>query len=191
MGQTDSKSHYQTLPVIDINLDIVPQRSTSMLLDTGAEVSLINQKAIQDKTLINPQNRISINSLHGSERTLGDISANICKNNDTIPIKLQVTNNSFIKEDGILGFDFLGENGIVNGPTKTVTFSTRNSVMNYPFQPQSNYISTINEEIRSFFKIEYLSDEEKNPQYEANLRTVKTITRQINHLKIEINPIKK
>lgn len=165
-----------------------------MLVDTGAQVSLVTNKIIRNKELINPENKITISSIHGSEDTLGDISATIHENNTKIPIKLQVIKNTFLNEDGILGYDIIGEKAIIHGPRNNITLNSKDSVLKFPFK--TNYrISTINSsdmnlEIQQLNKIEYISDNEMNTQYQVNLQTVRYITHQINHSKIKITPIK-
>lgn len=189
-----TKSQIKELPTIDINLAIAPLRKTSMLVDTGAQVSLISNKVIENKSLINPRNKITITSIHGSEDTLGDISARIHKNNSTIPIQLQVTENTILKEDGILGYDIIGEKAVINGPDKMLTLNSDNSTLNFPIKTKdcnkNKYSVNFIKEIEKLHNIEYLSDQEINPHYNINLQTVKTITRQINQNKIKIFPIK-
>lgn len=163
-----------------------------MLVDTGAQVSLVNKQIIENRSLINPNNKITIGSIHGSEDTLGDISAIIHEHNTTIPIKLQVIENTSLKEDGILGYDIIGKKAIINGPEKTLTLNSSSSRIKFPFRTDTE-ISTINlininEEIQKLCEIGYLSDNEINPQYEANLHTVRSITRQINQFKVQIVP---
>lgn len=164
-----------------------------MLIDTGSQISLINNKSIPNKALINTQNKIKISSIHGSENTLGEISANIHKDNTTIPIQLQVTKNSFLKEDGIIGYDVLGGKAIINGPTNTVTINSGNSKLVFPIKTnkrQDNRVTNITEEIDQFNIINYLSEEEINPQYKINLRKVQSITEEISPTKIQIKPTK-
>lgn len=164
-----------------------------MLVDTGAQVSLINNNIITNQSLINPENKITISSIHGSEDTLGDISATIHKNNTEIPIQLQVTNNKLLKEDGILGYDIIGEKVIIDGPNKKLFLNAGNTVLTFPVKSHrnQNVINTIkiNDEIQSLGNIEYLSQNEINPHYERNLKGVKTITHQISPKKIKIIPI--
>lgn len=159
-----------------------------MLVDTGAQVSLIKNNAIPKHSVINTRNRISIKSLHGSETTLGEIQTNICEKQSKIPIQLQVTDNCVIKEDGILGYDIIGERAIVNGPMKTLTIRSRNSSLEFPI----NHIQqdeTLQNEIHRLQNIEYLSHHENNDQYQTNLQRVKTITHEISQFKIQIKPI--
>lgn len=182
------------LPVIDINLDISPKRKARMLLDTGAQISLINKNAIKNKDLINTENKITISSIHGSEKTLGEIAATIQKDNSKIPIQLQVTKNSFLKEDGIIGYDVIGENAIINGPTKTLTIFSNNSQVDFPISSheQNSYTNliTVNNAIQELHEIEYLGYNEIYPNYNLNLKTVKSITHEINENKIRITPLK-
>lgn len=165
-----------------------------MLIDTGAQISLIHNKIIPNKSLINTKNKFKICSIHGSEDTLGNISTKIRKNNTTIPIQLQVTTNTFLKEDGILGYDIIGEKAIIDGPNKTFTLHAGNSSLEFPINPNQqtdNYhLTNINEEIDKFHQIEYLSEKEIKPEYETNLLKIRTITREISSDKIEILPPK-
>lgn len=164
-----------------------------MLLDTGAQISLINKNAIQNKDLINSKNKITISSIHGCEKTLGEIAATIQKDNSRIPIQLQVTKNSFLKEDGIIGYDVIGDKGIINGPNKTLTIYSNNSQVEFPIttHEQNVYMNliTVNNAIQEFHDIEYLSPNEIYPSYDLNLKKVKSITHEINENKIKIKPI--
>lgn len=166
-----------------------------MLIDTGAQISLINNNIIEDQSLINKKNKITISSIHGSENTLGDISTKILKNNISIPIQLQVTKNQVLKEDGILGYDILGDKAIINGPQKTLIINSGNSLIEFPIKTKTNRINlnSINDtenEIQAFHKINYLTEEDIDPQYEFNLQRVKTITQEISEVKIKIKPLK-
>lgn len=166
-----------------------------MLIDTGAQISLINQNKVKDPTLINKKNRITISSIHGSENTLGEISTTIKKDNTSIPIQLQVTKNISLKEDGILGYDILGKKAIVDGPKKTVLINSGESYMKFPIEETQERKRQINllimeQEILNLSQINYLSNHEINPQYKTNLHTVRSITQEINNSKIKITPLK-
>lgn len=192
IGQTKFK--IKPLPTVNISLDISSQRKTNMLIDTGAQISLINNKIIKDKSLINQHNKITIRSIHGSEDTLGDIAASIHKDNTKIPIKLQVTENTFLKEDGILGYDIIGEKAIINGPCKMLTLNSNNSKFDFPINSYYNNDNTVNsvnfiKEVETLQQIEYLNDHEINPYYKTKLQTVKSITHEINQYKIKIKPL--
>lgn len=163
-----------------------------MLIDTGAQISIINKNSIQDQSKINTRNKITISSIHGSERTLGEIDAKISKEDKTIPIQLQVTKNTFLNEDGILGYDMIGENAIIDGPNRTITINSRETQLAFPIRRHSDnnaFVNLLFNEIKKFQKIEYLKNNEINPQYEINLRRVQSITQEINLTKIKINPI--
>lgn len=180
------------MPIVDLSLEIAPQRKTSMLLDTGAQISLINKKVIKDPSRINIKNKIKIASIHGSENTLGDISTAILENNTTIPIQLQVTTNKFLKEDGILGYDVIGDNGIINGPEKTLTINSGHSQVKIPIKITQNRNKFNNKDIETsqLNQINYLSKQEIHPQYETNLQRVRSLTEELSDTKIKINPVK-
>lgn len=156
-----------------------------MLIDTGAQVSLIKHKAIQNQSLINTNDQITIKSIHGSEKTIGKINTNIQENNNNIPIELHVTNNIALKEDGILGYDFIRNPAIINGPSKIITLQSKNTTTSFPIEQREN-ISEDNE-IKLFQKINYKTKYEISPHYQINLQRVKSITRHINSHKIKIN----
>ncbi|KAL5286157.1 hypothetical protein ACFFRR_007681 [Megaselia abdita] len=138
-----------------------------MLVDTGAQVSLINNKLIKNPNLINTKNRISISSIHGSEKTLGKLTTTINQGNVKIPIILHVTNNSTLKEDGILGFDVIGQRAIIDGPRKLVTMNSGITSVQFPINNkkhiQINALKTddnIDDELAALNKIEHISMEE-------------------------------
>lgn len=165
-----------------------------MLIDTGSQISLINSKNIRDHSLINKQKQIKISSIHGTESTLGNIETFINKNNVKLPIQLQVTNNSALKNNGIIGYDFLGGNTIINGPENTIIVNSEKGNIAFPikqtpaYNTNTNWIN-INKEIQDLINIEYLSDHELNHQYNLKRQQVRTITHKINKLKIQIEPI--
>lgn len=156
-----------------------------MLIDTGAQISLINNKVIDDPSIINTKNKIKISSIHGSENTMGEISTAILKDNTSIPIQLQVTKNEFLGEDGILGYDVIGKTAIINGPEKTLTINSENSKMEFPFKitpNKTNFSNTINDRFQ-LNEINYLSQEEKSPHDNRWEKLVKEIN--INPLSTE------
>lgn len=175
-----------------------------MLIDTGAQVSIINNKLISDKSRINPENKITISSIHGHENTLGEISAIIQKNNTRIPIQLQVAKDLALQEDGIIGFDVLGDSAVINGPKRIITFDTGNSKVDFHIKSDSSkmHISTISQDntglrqnfksklaqaIQEFQDMEYVNGDELNNGYFANLLKVQEITQEIGDLKIKIS----
>lgn len=160
-----------------------------MLIDTGAQISLINKNVIHDPSLIKPQNKVSISSIHGTEDTLGDISAKILTNKKDIPLQLQVTKNIALTEDGILGYDVLGEQAIVDGPNKIVTINSENIKIEFPIKThpyESRMDQIFNKEIKKLYNIEYLNNIEINKEKMDKLSKVKLITQEINENKIQI-----
>lgn len=167
-----------------------------MLVDTGAQISLINKNSITNPSLINKNNTISISSIHGSEKTLGNLKTTINQGNLKIPIELHVTKNSSFQEDGILGYDIIGKRAIIDGPNKTITMSSGTSAVQIPINPFKHkkinniIINNPDEEISTLLGIEYIREAEHDTgQYESNLQLVKTITRTIDSSKIKITPI--
>lgn len=164
-----------------------------MLIDTGAQISLINKNIIQNQSLIDERNKITISSIHGSENTLGNISAIIQKDDTQIPIQLQVTKNIALKEDGILGYDVIGEKGIINGPNKILTLKSNDKNIEFPIKTddriQNINLVTIKEEIEELHRVEYLEYNEINPQYDVNMLKVQNITEQLDENKIRIKPL--
>lgn len=163
-----------------------------MLLDTGAQVSLINKNVIENQSLINTRNKITISSIHGSENTLGEISATIEKDDTNIPVQFQVTENAFLKEDGILGYDFIGEKAIIHGPNKTLIINSDYTETKFPIKPQDlnfqiNQI-TLENTIQALHDIEYVKFNEIHPAYEDSLKTVQLITHEIDENRIQIRP---
>lgn len=161
-----------------------------MLLDTGAQISLINNNIIPNKLSINRNNKILISSLHGSEDTLGNIQAVINQDNNDIPLELQVTKDLCLREDGILGYDFIGERAVIDGPNKTLYLTSGDTSIKFPIKKsntiQQEDIDTIQEEIRKIYQINYITEEEEDIQYKINRQRVKTITHEINSTKIRI-----
>lgn len=159
-----------------------------MLVDTGAQISLINKQILQKKADINTNNGITISSIHGSEKTLGNIKANITKNNVQLPIQLQVTKNNALKEDGILGYDILGKSAIINGPKKILSMKAGSSFLKFPLKSETES-SKPEDYMASLRNIEYLNHNEINPHYQVNLQRVQSITHEINENKIQIKPL--
>lgn len=107
---------------------------------------------------------------------------------------MHVVKNAFINEDGILGYDVIGEKAVIHGPNKTITIKSSQSQIEFPLRQHNNNtsINLITEELhelQQFQNIEYLNNNEINPQYEINLKRVQSITQQINPNKIKINQL--
>lgn len=93
------------------------------MVDSGAQVSLVNTKVLDPNTFINTERKVQITSIHGKENTLGEVSANLVYNSFKIPVKLQALKNCPVNEDGILGYDVL-KSAIINGPEEKLTWTT-------------------------------------------------------------------
>lgn len=189
--QTQVNNKIPKLPTINVNLGISPQKTTTMLIDTGAQISLITDKMIKNTSKINTNNKITISSIHGTEETLGKIFTTINKNNVEIPIELHVTKNSSLKEDGILGYDVIGEKAIINGPEKTITIKSKTKPIQFEINRVLKTNTDTNEEINNFHKIEYIKEnEQESVHYQENLDRVRQLTHQINDTKIKISKSK-
>lgn len=171
-----------------------------MLIDTGSQISLIKNRIISDKSLINTENKITISSIHGSENTIGDISAFIRKNEATIPIQLQVADDLSLQEDGIIGFDVLGKNATIDGPTKTISFKTGETSVHFPInngnrdhqinmiklQEEENQSQELYQILQEFQEISYIDEQELKENYTANYEKVQEITHEIDESRILI-----
>ena len=154
-----------------------------MLIDTGAQISLINNKKILDKSAINTNRQITIKSIHGEERTLGEVAANIQVNQTKIPIRLQVTKNQTLKEDGIIGYDIISKGAVINGPEKRITLKNENKIFQFPICSEENDLAT---EIKTLNNI-YIDSAIEDDHYETSIQRVKAITQEIglNQIKIK------
>lgn len=167
-----------------------------MLIDTGAQISLIKDKVLEHKLHINKDNKILIKSIHGAEETLGQITTSINKNNMKIPIQLQVTQNSALREDGILGYDIIGDTSIIDGPNKNITINSGETTMNFAIQTEPSRRNKINrveteEEFNALRNLEYLDHNEIHPNYRVNFTRIRDITQQLNQHQIRISKNKK
>ena len=172
-----------------------------MLIDSGAQVSLINNKAITNQDLINKSKKITIKSLHGSEQTIGEISANIQKNQESIPIQLQVTKNNSLNPSsytGIIGYDIIGEKALLNGPEKLFTIKSDNKTINFELSttetPSVNNLTTpvqdktdIESEITRLNNITFKENHEIYPHLQFRICQAQNITQEINDTKILIS----
>lgn len=177
-----------------MKLDISPNKNTTMLVDTGAQISLIKNNAVPNPKFIKKDNKITIKSLHGTEETLGKIDTTIHKENTKIPIQLHVTNNPAIKEDGILGYDFISKSGIVDGPNKLLKVQEGNASVQFPINTINHQITKqerddLADEVKELFNIEYMNENEIFHKYKLNLQQVQNVTQEINEHQIKISKI--
>lgn len=105
-----------------------------------------------------------------------------------------MTKNTTLKEDGILGYDFIQNRAIIDGPNKALVIKSGSSYITFPFENHTTQKAQVNlikdeteEEIRMLQQIEYLTDSEYNPEYEANLQQIRAITQEIDSQRIKIN----
>jgi hypothetical protein len=94
---------------IKLTLDISKEEDLLFLLDTGADVSVINSKKLINTTEFEPQQKVRLKSVHGSVvETHGLVKAQVLGGNMSIPMELQLVSKQVdIEGDGILGKDFL------------------------------------------------------------------------------------
>lgn len=119
-------------PTVTVSLDVASREGVNMMIDSGAQVSLVGTKVLKPETRIDSTKRVKISSIHGTEETLGEIGANIMCENLQIPVNLQVMKNSPVPEDGIIGFDVLQPYAVINGPEKKLTFHSQHRNIDLP-----------------------------------------------------------
>jgi hypothetical protein len=90
-------------------LDISEEEELLFLLDTGADMSVINSKKLIGTTKFDPQGKIRLKSVNGAiVETHGVVEANIVEGSISIPVEFQLVNKQVdLEGDGILGKDFL------------------------------------------------------------------------------------
>lgn len=119
-------------PTVNLNLDVSSLKGVNMMVDSGAQISLVGTKVLKPEIKIDSTKRVKITSIHGTEETLGEVGANIMCENLKIPVSLQVMKNSPVPEDGIIGFDVLQPYAIMNGPEKKLTFQSQDRKIDIP-----------------------------------------------------------
>lgn len=113
-------------PTVNVNLDVSPKQ-LNMMVDSGAQVSLVDTKVLHPDIKVNTNRKVQITSIHGKEETLGEVGANIVYDSMKIPINLQVMSNCPIPEDGIIGFDVIKPFAVIDGPRETLTWTPQSS----------------------------------------------------------------
>lgn len=103
-----------------------------MMVDTGAQVSLVGTNVLRPETKIDSSKKVQISSIHGIEETLGEVGANIVLKDMQIPINMQVVKDSPVIEDGIIGFDVLKPYAVINGPLEKLTWTKENKEIHMP-----------------------------------------------------------
>ena len=98
---------------IEVEIKNSKSKQTIMLIDSGAEVSLIARRALPDNIEIKKSD-VTLVSFSGEKTgTLGKIEATFKINGRRVIHPLYVVEgNTLINADGILGIDFLKDNGV-------------------------------------------------------------------------------
>jgi hypothetical protein len=94
---------------IKLTLDISKENELFFLLNTGADVSVINSKKLISTTEFEPQQKVRLKCVDGSiVETHGLVKAQVLEGNMSIPMELQLVSKQVdLEGDGILGKDFL------------------------------------------------------------------------------------
>lgn len=103
-----------------------------MMLDSGAQVSLVGTNVLKPEIKIDATKKVKISSIHGTEETMGEVEANILCENLKIPVNFQVMKNSPVSEDGIIGFDVLQPYAIIDGPREKLTWTSEQRKVEVP-----------------------------------------------------------
>lgn len=142
-------------PPVNVNLDVYNKEKVNLVVDSGAQVSLVGSNILKPEAVINPNKKVKMSSIHGTEETLGEIGANIVYKNMQIPINLQVMKNSPVPEDGIIGFDVLKPYAVINGHLETLTWTKEDQDLDIPIQIRyrtTPTLSTLNSVVDSKLK---------------------------------------
>lgn len=163
-------------PTVNVNLDVSPKK-VNMMVDSGAHVSIVNNKVLHPGVRIDAHKRVQITSIHGKEETLGEVGANIVYDSMRIPIKLQVINNCPVPEDGIIGFDVLKPFAVIDGPQETLTWTSDNKDIEIPLTIRRgnntciSHISTVGSQINQCFND--VKNKEMNSEENDNANKLK------------------
>lgn len=112
-------------------------KSCTLIVDTGADVSLIKENILQPTTNIYTNHKCMINGVtSGQIETIGISHTNILMNGVKIPLNFQVVDKEFpIATDGILGRDFLAHYGTkICLKTWLLTFDYQNKTFEIPIE---------------------------------------------------------
>lgn len=109
-------------PMVHLPLDIIINGKANMLIDTGAEVSLIKREKLNPKIVINTGNKINITGVCGTSHTLGSCPGKILVGKG-IPCEFFVIeNNDGLPGDGLIGNDILSQYTNIEGPSQQLVF---------------------------------------------------------------------
>jgi hypothetical protein len=96
---------------VELNLDVENACTLYLLIDSGADVSILKSARLRGTAEFEPKDKIRIRSVEGSViETHGSIGTNILEGNMEIPFRFQLVNKQVdLLGDGILGRDFLAQ----------------------------------------------------------------------------------
>ena len=112
-------------------------KSCTLIVDTGADVSLIKENILQPTTNIYTNHKCMINGVtSGQIETIGISHTNSLMNGVKIPLNFQVVDKEFpITTDGILGRDFLAHYGTkICLKTWLLSFDYQNQTFEIPIE---------------------------------------------------------
>lgn len=135
-------SNCKNFRILNIYFSIGLKNSlTSCILDSGADISLIKANSIRDGINIWPRSAVQINGIAYDSKpiiTIGTVEADVLINDTIIHHQFQVVhdNDLRMKEDALLGMDFLQANNvrIDFGPNTLITFSPSIAINEKPLQ---------------------------------------------------------
>lgn len=144
--------------IIEISCDITEKEKVSLLIDTGASVSLMKVNVLKDSIIINERKAMNIVGIfNASNSTIGESWGNLTINDSNFPCAFQIIYpTSSIKVDGILGIDFLKSKAIINLRDNFINFSAYSSIEKRDVIPnQIPAISRNNENSNSIISTSY------------------------------------
>ena len=94
---------------LELNVDISETGKLRLLVDTGADISLLRSTKLIGSTEFEPENKVKLKGVDGSTiETFGTIRANITEGNLKFPFDFHLVNRQVdLVYDGIVGRDFL------------------------------------------------------------------------------------
>lgn len=110
-------------PMVHLPLDIAANGNAKMLIDTGAEVSLIKVVKLRHDVPINENDKVKITGVCGTGYTEGSCRGHILVGKG-IPCEFQVINeNDGIPGDGLIGNNILSRYTNIEGPAHQLVFT--------------------------------------------------------------------
>lgn len=117
------------------------EKPVNLIVDTGADVSIIKENRLNDFQKIFIDQKCTINGVtDGKVETIGRTSGNIILNDTLIPHHFQVVTKNFpVQTDGILGRDFLAKYGCkICLKSWLLTFEFNNQIFELPIEDKFN-----------------------------------------------------